>query len=943
MQDEALSLRALLDMSHARFVRTSLLVSLLLTTACGGCGGSGSGPADLSGTLDFVPEGTTLPILEPNDTVDEPQELAPLRPGEVLSLADSVTPGSDALDGFRLRSRALVRVTATLKRLRGDGRAPELLVYDPVAMQPVAVAAEGDESFLVRGACDVVVRATDAAAQYVLRLEVRDADEHDRSPAAVQLGAGDALTLAADAERAAFTAREELEFPAAALTETELRDATTGATFTPDEHGVVHVPALQRVELVRVSSLAPRSLVLASNPRGSAPAARDRAPHVPSTDLEGPTPARWGRTHLRSMPGELLVKPRDASAALDAKLRTRGLRAVDAIPGDAVLVELDGARPTTEEDLARVEVALAASFAADDDVEYAERNLMRHALGGPVTPNDTYYALQWHYPLLHLPEAWAITTGDDSVIVAVIDTGETAHPDLAGRQIAGYDFISNATIAADGHGRDADPTDVGDGNGVQPSSFHGTHVAGTIAAATNNASGVAGVTWFGKVMHLRALGVGGGSDFDIANAIRYAARLTNASGLLPAQKANVINMSLGGAGSNSTMQSAITAARAQNVVIFAAAGNENTSTPSYPASYTGVISVAAVDANANRAPYSNFGSTVDVAAPGGDTSVDLDHDGYADGVLSTLMDDSGASLTPIFAFYQGTSMACPHAAGVAALMLAVDPTLTPAEIETILKDTATDLGTPGRDDLYGAGLIHAERAVLVASGAAPSGTPVLALSPLAVAFGTAQTQTSVSVTNAGSGLLDVTTLTITTGDGGSWLSAVPVAVPTPVTSDTSAVQVLVNRTGLADGNYTGTVQVASNGGTQTVNVSMSVDTTAVATDVDLFVLAVDATTFESVAQFVANPTTTLDYVLAALPAGDYVIVAGSDDDLDDFICGDGDTYCGLYPTLNEPVAVTVEGSEITGLDFPVTAGDVLGPLHAPGKRPFRVSKAPAKR
>jgi serine protease len=162
-------------------------------------------------------------------------------------------------------------------------------------------------------------------------------------------------------------------------------------------------------------------------------------------------------------------------------------------------------------------------------------------------------------------------------------------------------------------------------------------------------------------------------------------------------RANVINMSLGGPGASSTVQSAVTAARGQGLVIFAAAGNENTSTRSYPAAYTGVISVAAVDRDAVRAPYSNFGSTIDLAAPGGDTSEDLDEDGFVDGVLSTLMDDSSGPPMPVFAFYQGTSMACPHAAGVASLMLAVDVTLTPAEIESILKSTATDLGAVGRD------------------------------------------------------------------------------------------------------------------------------------------------------------------------------------------------------------------------------------------------------
>jgi serine protease len=389
------------------------------------------------------------------------------------------------------------------------------------------------------------------------------------------------------------------------------------------------------------------------------------------------------------------------------------------------------------------------------------------------------------------------------------------------------------------------------------------------------------------------------------------------------------------------VQSAVTAARGQGCVVFAAAGNENTSTPSFPAAYAGVISVAAVDANASRAPYSNFGATIDLAAPGGNTAADLDADGYADGVLSTAMNDSGGPAAPVFAFYQGTSMACPHAAGVAALMLAVDPTLTPDEIEALLEDTATDLGAAGRDDLFGEGLIDALAAVSAAAGVPPPGTPAIELSPLSIAFGTAATMLSVQVANGGGGTLDVSTLTITTTDGNPWLSAVPVAVPVPVTTDTSAIQVFVDRTGLADGNYTGSVQVGSNGGTQTVSVTMTVDSSA-PIDVDLFVLAVDADTFESVAEFVANPSTTLDYIFESLPPGDYILAAGSDDDFDNFICGEGDTYCGLYPSLNEPEIITVNGAALTALDFPVTSGSAPAAWTNPNTRPNPIRR-PSRR
>lgn len=919
-------------MQYATVVRSSFLIAILCAaSACSGGGGGGSSPADVSGSLSFVPEVVPLVVQEPNDSIDAPQGLEPLRAGARYELADAVDADEDPLDGFRLVAREALHVRATWKRLAGWGDTPELLVHDPVGMRPVQIARDGVVEFGLLGVCDLVVRARGGAAEYLLSIE---ATEGQGGPLRIaQLGAGDAL----DGGVERFTALEALEFDASELSGSELYRAADDSRIEPDAAGRLSVAAL---ESVRVVAGASGLRAVARRWSASREGARRSSASVPLALELAPANARWGRARLRSMPGELLVKPR-AGEDLTDTFGARGLVVVDSIPGDVVRVQVEGAPPGDSEELARLEVALAAGFLADERIDYAERNLMRHALGGPLTPNDTHFGLQWHYPLLRLPEAWSITTGDDAVLVAVLDTGETAHPDLAGRQVAGFDFISNPANAGDGDGRDADPTDVGDGNGLQPSSFHGTHVAGTIAAATNNSSGVAGVTWSGKVMHLRVLGLEGGTDFDIANAIRYSARLTNASGTLPAQRANVINLSLGGPGSSSTVQSAVTAARGQGCVVFAAAGNENTSTPSFPAAYAGVISVAAVDANASRAPYSNFGATIDLAAPGGNTAADLDADGYADGVLSTAMSDSGGPATPVFAFYQGTSMACPHAAGVAALMLAVDPTLTPDEIEVLLKDTATDLGAAGRDDLFGEGLIDALAAVSAAAGLPPPGTPAIELSPLSIAFGTGATMLGVQVANGGGGTLDVSTLTITTTDGNPWLSAVPVAVPVPVTTDTSAVQVFVDRSGLADGNYTGSVQVGSNGGTRTVSVTMTVDSSA-PIDVDLFVLAVDADTFESVAEFVANPSTTLAYIFESLPPGDYILAAGSDDDLDDFICGEGDTYCGLYPSINEPEVITVNGTALTALDFPVTSGSAPAAVANPSTRPNPIRR-PSRR
>ncbi|MEY2786334.1 MAG: hypothetical protein RL277_2546 [Planctomycetota bacterium] len=641
----------------------------------------------------------------------------------------------------------------------------------------------------------------------------------------------------------------------------------------------------------------------------------------------------WLEPNARILAGELIVRAKEGVSA-DALAQAHDCQRVLSIPGDAALLRFAVPLIADAGEQARRTWGKVRELAEDERVAYAELNTLHRAMGGPVTPNDTHFGLQWHYPLIQVPEAWSITQGSANTIVAVIDTGETAHPELDSRQIPGFDFISNATIAADGDGLDADPTDVGDGVGLQPSSFHGTHVAGTIGAETNNGQGVAGVTWSTRLMHLRVLGQGGGTDFDIANAVRYAARLSNSSGTLPAERAHVINMSLGGGASNTTFQNAVTAARNAGVVIFAAAGNENTSAPSFPAAYNGVISVSAVDLNAERAPYSNFGPTVDLAAPGGNTAVNLNGDGFVDGVLSTMFDDTVAPAQPVFVFNQGTSMACPHAAGVAALMLAVNPALTPAQIETILTGTATDIGAPGRDDLFGHGLVNALQAVQQAQGSTAPQVPALALSPTSMTFGSQLTQLTSHATNIGTGQLVFEGVQISSFGPAAWLTATPV-LSSGAASNFSAVNVHVNRNGLPDGNYTGTVTVLSNGGDIPIQVSISVVSNPPVTDVNLFVLLVDAVTFETVAGALVNPATSLDYELLDLPAGEYYLVCGSDDDGDEFIFGEGDLYTGIYPTINDPETILLQnGDSIQSLDFPVTGGSAPAPLW-PGFAPRR--------
>ncbi|MFT7288526.1 MAG: serine protease, partial [Halieaceae bacterium] len=394
-------------------------------------------------------------------------------------------------------------------------------------------------------------------------------------------------------------------------------------------------------------------------------------------------------------------------------------------------------------------------LAATPGVRSAEPNYRVRPL---ASPNDEAYAFQWHYPLINIPGAWDSTTGDASVVVAVVDTGVlTQHPDLAGQFVDGYDFISNAREALDGDGIDPNPEEDVDPSNPGAANFHGTHVAGTIGARGNNSIGVAGVAYDCRVMPLRALAANGGTSYDVNQAIRYAAGLPNDSGRLPAQAADIINLSLGGGGFSPSSQDLFNQLRERGIIVVAAAGNEGSTIHSYPASYDNVISVSAVDTQQRLTSYSNTGSRIDIAAPGGDGSSDANGDGYPDGVLSTGSSDGEFAYT----FLSGTSMAAPHVAGVLALMKSINPALDAGDIDRLLEAGALtgDLGAPGRDDRYGYGLIDARKAIdaaLIEAGGLSNVPPQLSASTTALNFGTASSQLELVLRNSGSGeILDV--------------------------------------------------------------------------------------------------------------------------------------------------------------------------------------------
>jgi serine protease len=357
---------------------------------------------------------------------------------------------------------------------------------------------------------------------------------------------------------------------------------------------------------------------------------------------------------------------------------------------------------------------LAAELAArDPEVEYAEPDRIMVPL---ATASDPMVSQQWDLfeakGGINLPAAWDKSTGS-GINVAVIDTGYRPHADLSGQILQGYDFIASSTIANDGNGRDSDASDPGDwapagscSAGVpasdQGSSWHGTHVAGTIAARTNNGAGIAGIAYNAKIVPARVLGRCGGYTSDIADAMIWASGGSVTGVPANANKARVLNLSLGGSGScDTTTQNAINSARSRGAVVVVAAGNSNVNAANAsPANCAGVITVAAVGRTGGKASYSNYGTVVDVAAPGGDSG---------GAILSTLNSGTSIPASDSYAYYMGTSMATPHVAGVAALMLAVNPNLTPDEVEAKLKSTARAF--PAACSGCGTGIIDAAAAV----------------------------------------------------------------------------------------------------------------------------------------------------------------------------------------------------------------------------------------
>jgi serine protease len=424
--------------------------------------------------------------------------------------------------------------------------------------------------------------------------------------------------------------------------------------------------------------------------------------------------------------GQLMRTPSPTSAALAVPARGPQFAARMAQRLGATLRDgriIDGRSQVLHGDRSLSSAALAARLAQDPEVEYAVPDLRRHAL---AVPNDPLFAAsgaispavgQWY---LRAPDttvvaatnalaAWALTSGASSLVVADVDTGvRFEHPDLANKLLPGYDFITSTSTAGDGNGIDSDATDPGDwttagqcgsGQAAENSSWHGTQTSGLIGAQTGNAVGMASMGHDVMVLPVRVLGKCGGSDSDIIAGMLWAGGVS-ANPVANPHPARVINLSLGGTGScNAAYTDAIAQLTAAGVVVVAAAGNAEGLAVGVPANCAGVIAVAGVRHVGTKVGFSSIGPEVALAAPAGNCVnttgaclypiLTTTNSGTTTALASTYSDSSNYSV--------GTSFASPLVAGTAALMLSVNPSLTPAQVKSLLKSSARAFPTTSTD------------------------------------------------------------------------------------------------------------------------------------------------------------------------------------------------------------------------------------------------------
>ena len=553
--------------------------------------------------------------------------------------------------------------------------------------------------------------------------------------------------------------------------------------------------------------------------------------------LHGPGITAWASTPSTSTssstePARVIVKLKSSSSLIaqsgDVRMQRMGQRLGLSLSDGRQI----GARTHVATMQGKTSAALAAELAQQSDVEYAVVDERRKALN--VTPSDPLFASgqsspyptdgQWYahtadsalVSAINAPGAWALTTGSSAITVAVVDTGvRYDHADLAAKLLPGYNFISEPAIAGNSVGRSSDASDLGDyltsseisanstlfsGCSAQAaSSWHGTVVAGIIGADTNNGTGIAGVGWKVKILPVRVLGKCGGYDSDIIAGMRWAAGLTVTGVPANPNPARVINLSLGATGTCSQAYlEAVSEITSAGALVVAAAGNESTTTGT-PANCSGVVGVAALRHAGTKAGYSSLGTAVAISAPGGNCVNSTGSCTY--GFVSTTNSGSttpvsdangGSTYTDASSAEIGTSFSAPLVSGTAALMLSAQPSLTPAQLTTLLKSSArafpTTGGTSGisqcrrttggggnsastQDECYcttttcGAGMLDAAAAVAAALGTATPPSASISVSPTSPTAGSTVTLSGADSQAGSAGSIASYQWTLTSGGG----------------------------------------------------------------------------------------------------------------------------------------------------------------------------------
>ncbi|AOY87014.1 hypothetical protein BKP64_01805 [Marinobacter salinus] len=572
----------------------------------------------------------------------------------------------------------------------------------------------------------------------------------------------------------------------------------------------------------------------------------------------------------------------------------------------------------------------------EPDVLSATPNYRVQAMATPID-EPFYPEQQWHYGLLNAPTAWQFATdGGAGVTVAVMDTGLFSGPDGWHGDIlanvpaplpAGADFVSAAFDNDGVPGPDDDPTDPG--NAVGSSVYHGTHVSGTVSAVVND-SGGAGVAYQSTLLPVRVLGEGGsGSSSDLLQALQWVAGPENGAPL-----ADVVNLSLGGLPYIQSLQDAINVATSRGVIFVAAAGNSATDVPSYPAAFSNVFAVSAVDGAGELSSYSNFGAWIDVAAPGGDASRDGNGDGRGDLVVSTSASIIDGVLRETYIGLQGTSMAAPHVSAVVALMKNLDPSLNYAAINASLMagdlTVATCASEPcPKTTRLGWGLMDAGKSVLAASsGVVPD---ILTATPAIVTL-SSESALSATVTLEVYGSASSVTIDSVSAPP-DWLSfdAVPMAGDTgtdfeiAMTLDPDALEPGVSERATLTVEYTSdqprTLEIPVVGQQVTDEQARNAGRH--------FVLLVEPDPegdfYDTVAQvsvvaeggqysFAFVPDDGVEpRSLNEVPPGKYILVAGTDLDNDGLICHAGEA-CAEYPVAGLREEILIEaGQSVQGI------------------------------